>query len=483
MLFNSVPFLIFFAVVTTLFFAVPQKVKKYVLLAASYVFYMWWNPQLILLILFTTLVSYGACLLMARYPDRKKAFLALAAVAIFAVLFFFKYYNFAAGGVAALLHAVTGRPFSFELNILLPVGISFYTFQTFAYVADVYRGKIEAEKNIVYYALFISFFPQLLAGPIERPGDLLPQLKAEHRFDAGNAVAGARMMVIGFFEKIAVADVIGQLVNRVYEDIGTANGMEVAVATCLFSAQILCDFKGYSDIAKGMARIYGITLSDNFDHPYRAASIKDFWNRWHITLSTWFRDYVYFPLGGSRVPLARWCLNILIVFLLSGLWHGADLTFVLWGLLLALYRIGERLVTRNKKAPERGPAMWARRVLTFVLIALAWVLFRSNSMGEALIAYRALFTGWHFSAAYVTGVWRYFDLSVLRAAFCGGALLLLAFHERWAAFLSRPRERAAGVWSRIGKTALYTVMIWMTVGSFIYLNAADVASSFIYFQF
>ena len=498
MLFNSVPFLLFFAVVTALFFAVPQRARNYVLLAASYVFYMWWNPKLVTLILFTTLASYFACLIMERRPARRKLTLIAAAAVIFSFLLFFKYYNFFADGAAALLGLATGKRYSFHLDILLPVGISFYTFQTFSYVADVYRGKIAAEHNIFSYALFVSFFPQLLAGPIERPGELLPQLKAEHRFDAENVIAGAKMMIIGFFEKVAVADMAGVLVNRVYEDIDSANGLALAVATALFSAQILGDFKGYSDIAKGIARIYGIPLTSNFDHPYGAASIKEFWNRWHITLSTWFRDYVYFPLGGSRVSFPRWCHNILIVFLLSGLWHGADLTFVLWGLLLALYRIAERLIA-GKKAPVPGassmtaegkPALKSRRAakaarhgLTLVLIALAWVMFRSNSLTDAAEAYRKLFTDWQVSTDFFTATWQYFDLSLFKLLFLTAAFVLFAFYENCFAWLYRPRAGGAAVLARTARTALYAVMIWATIGSFIYLNAADMESAFIYFQF
>ncbi len=498
MLFNSVPFLLFFAVVTALFFAVPQKSKNYILLAASYFFYMWWNPRLVTLILFTTLVSYSAALLMERWPARRRPTLIAAAAVIFSFLFFFKYYNFFADGAAALLSRAAGRPFSFRLDILLPVGISFYTFQTFSYVADVYRGKIAAERDLFQYALFVCFFPQLLAGPIERAGDLLPQLKAEHRFDADNAIAGFRMMIVGFFEKVAVADTVGMMVNRVYEDIGSANGLAVAVATVLFAVQILGDFKGYSDIARGAARIYGIRLQSNFDHPYRAVSIREFWNRWHITLSRWFRDYVYFPLGGSRVSLPRWCLNILIVFLLSGLWHGADLTFVLWGLLLALFLIAERLLTKGKKPGPDGRKLTgdgenaakpgragraARHALTLVLVTLAWMMFRSNSLSEAIAAYRSLFTDWRLSASFFTSTWQYFDLSPLKALFLVAVLLLFAFYERCFAWLYRPRKGRSAVLARLCRRALYALMIWATVGSFIHLKALDVESAFIYFQF
>lgn len=498
MLFNSIPFLLFFAVVTAVFFTSPQPNRNYILLAASYVFYMWWNPALVTLILFTTLVSYAACRIMERNPARRKTTLIVTAVIVFSFLFFFKYYNFFADGAAAFLRLVTGRPYSFHLDILLPVGISFYTFQTVSYVVDVYRGKIAAEHNVFDYALFVSFFPQLLAGPIERPGDLLPQLKAAHRFDAENTIAGAKMMMIGFFEKVAVADLVGVLVNRVYEDIDSANGLAVLIATVLFSVQILGDFKGYSDIAKGIARIYGIRLTSNFNHPYGAASIKEFWNRWHITLSTWFRDYVYFPLGGSRVSLPRWCLNILIVFLLSGLWHGADLTFVLWGLLLAVYRIVERLMTGGKGPTETMQALptdgekavcphrtarAARHILTLVLIALAWMLFRSNSLSEAAVAYRTLFTDWNLSGTFFTATWQYFDLSPLKLLLLAAALSLFACYERCFAWLNRPRKGKALVLARVGRTALYSIMLWLTIGTFISLNAADVESAFIYFQF
>ena len=486
MLFNSVPFLLFFAVVTALFFAVPQRAKNGVLLAASYVFYMWWNPKLVALILAVTLISYLAGRSMERDPAHRKPTLIVSAVLIFSFLFFFKYFNFFADGAAALLRLATGRRFSFHLDVLLPVGISFYTFQSFSYVADVYRGKLAPERNVFDYALFVSFFPQLLAGPIERPGDLLPQLKATHRFDAEDVIAGVKMMIVGFFEKVAVADMAGVLVNRVYEQIDAANGLSTAIATVLFSVQILGDFKGYSDVAKGIARIYGVRLTSNFNHPYGAVSVKEFWNRWHITLSTWFRDYVYFPLGGSRVSLARWCRNILIVFLLSGLWHGADLTFVLWGLLLALYRIVERLITGGSRAPVKPSgraARAARHALTLVLIALAWMMFRSNSLAEAGTAYRKLFTDWQCSASYFTATWRYFDLSLRKLLYLAAALALFACYERSLAWLYRPREGRAAALARIGRTALYTVMIWATVGSFLQLNAADVESAFIYFQF
>ena len=409
----------------------------------------------------------------------KKPVMAVSVCLVFAVLIFFKYYNFFASGAAALINTVSGESFDFHLDILLPVGISFYTFQTVSYIADVYRGKIEAEKNLLDFALFISFFPQLVAGPIERPGDLLPQLKSEHRFDKNDFIAGIRLMVVGFFEKIAVADTFGVLVNRVYEDIDGASGLFVLTATLLFCAQILCDFKGYSDIARGIARVYGIRLSVNFDHPYGSQSVKEFWNRWHITLSTWFRDYVYFPLGGGRVGPVRRCLNILIVFLLSGLWHGADITFVLWGLMLALWRIGESAVRGRNFEKKTGFYAAVLRAVTFAVIVLSWVMFRSNGFSDAVAAYSSLFSKWEFSADYFASLWQYFDLSALKVAFGAVVFLLFLSYER----ILKATENKRNAGARICRGALFVVMMWLTVGSFIALNAADVESSFIYFQF
>ena len=480
MLFNSLSFLVFFMIVTALFFAVPQRAKNVVLLIFSYIFYMWWDVKLVSLILFTTLVSYAAGRLMDNYGDKKKPIMAVSVCLVFAVLIFFKYYNFLASGVSSALGVFTGKGYDFHLDILLPVGISFYTFQTVSYIVDVYRGKFAAEKNILDFALFISFCPQLVAGPIERPGDLLPQLKAEHRFDKDNFISGIRLMVIGFFEKIAVADMLGVLVNRAYEDINNASGAAVLTATLLFCAQILCDFKGYSDIARGIARVYGIRLSVNFDHPYSAQSVKEFWNRWHITLSSWFRDYVYFPLGGGRVGSVRRCFNILIVFLLSGLWHGADITFVLWGLMLALWRIGESIVRGRNFERKTGFYAAVLRTATFTVIALSWVMFRSNGITDAVAAYSSLFSNWEFSQDYFVSVWQYFDMSALKAAFGAASLILFLTYEKLLGFTGR---QGAGSGAKICRVAVFTLMMWLTVGSFIVLNAADIESSFIYFQF
>ena len=487
MLFNSIEFLIFFVIVTALFFILPKKCRNYLLLAASYVFYAWWNWKLLFLIAFTTLVSYGAGLYLAYRPKGRKLVFAGAVVLIVGALLFFKYYNFFARGIGFLANSISGNSFDFTLDILLPVGISFYTFQTLSYVIDVYRGTIEPERNIAIYALFVSFFPQLVAGPIERPNDLIPQLKAEHTFNPDDVTEGFRMMVIGFFEKIAVADVVGVLVNKVYEHIAEANGLLVLVATVLFSVQILCDFKGYSDIAKGIARIYGIRLSDNFDHPYGARSVREFWRKWHMTLSYWFRDYVYIPLGGSHVPFARYCLNILIVFAISGLWHGAALTFLLWGVLHAVYQIVEKLVDKIRLRrgggtlkPDTKVVAALRTVLTFVLVTIAWILFRSNSLSDCGLAFAKLFTDWQATGAYFRYAYDYLALSWQKVL---GIALVLTIFATSGPLLKRLDVEGASRAKRVGKVAVYAVMMIVTITCFLYLKSIDVASSFIYFQF
>ena len=299
MLFNSFAFLIFFPIVTLLYYVIPHKYRWIMLLIASYYFYMSWNPSLVFLIMGTTLLSYGAGLIIEK-SSKKPLRLAATIVAVagsLIVLFFFKYFNFLSTGISQLLRKV-GLPVSdFSLNVLLPVGISFYTFQTLSYVIDVYKGRIKAERHFGYYALFVSFFPQLVAGPIERPENLLPQLKEKKSFQSENIRIGLKFMIVGFFKKVVIADTVAIAVNAVYNDPAQASGLGVAIATALFAVQILCDFDGYTNIAIGVAKLMGIDLMQNFDNPYSARSIKEFWGRWHISLSTWFRDYLYIPLG------------------------------------------------------------------------------------------------------------------------------------------------------------------------------------------
>lgn len=331
MLFNSVSFAIFLPIVFLVYWVLPQNKKWILLLLASYYFYMSWNPKYVVLILLTTTVSYFAALGIekAKNTKEKKTVLIIAVVFCLGVLFLFKYFNFFSESVILFLRLFSIQLHPLTLKILLPVGISFYTFQSLSYVIDVYRGSISAEKHFGIYATFISFFPQLVAGPIERSNNLLPQIKMHHEFDYSLAMDGIKLMMIGFYKKLVIADIVAVYVDQIYADVYSFKGFDLALVIFLFSMQIYCDFSGYSDIAIGTSKLFGINLMNNFMSPYFAISIKDFWSRWHISLSTWFKDYVYIPLGGNRCSMARRNANLLITFLLSGLWHGANWTYVL----------------------------------------------------------------------------------------------------------------------------------------------------------
>ena len=333
MLFNSFAFAMFLPVVFIIYWVLPKKFQWIVILISSYYFYMSWNVKYVFLILLTTMVSYVTAVLLEKEESSRlrKLYLAAAFFVCLSVLFFFKYFNFVSESIAAVVQQFSVSYSPFMINVLLPVGISFYTFQTLAYVVDVYRGGVKAEHHLGKYAAFISFFPQLVAGPIERTENLLPQIKRENIFDYGQASYGLKLMAWGFFKKIVVADTLAVYVDTVYNNLQNYKGMVLAIATVFFTIQIYCDFSGYSDIAVGCAKLFGINLMSNFKSPYFSFSVKEFWSRWHISLSTWFRDYVYIPLGGNRVSRRRHGLNLLVTFLVSGLWHGAAWTYVIWG--------------------------------------------------------------------------------------------------------------------------------------------------------
>lgn len=410
MLFNSLHFLIFFPAVVLMYYLVPKKVKYLWLLAASYYFYMSWNAKYALLLLFSTAVTYISGLMMekikespwdgARRERAKKLTVALSFSLNLAVLFWFKYSGFAMGALSkafGLLRIELNVP---SFDILLPVGISFYTFQALSYTMDVYRGEIYAEKNFFRYALFVSFFPQLVAGPIERSKNLLRQLAVPKKFDFELARDGFLMMLWGFFLKIVLADRIAVFVDAVYADFHTFGGWYVIVATMLFAVQIYCDFNGYSVIAMGAAKILGIQLMENFDAPYLSASVAEFWRKWHISLTSWFKDYLYIPLGGSRKGTLRKYGNKMIVFLVSGLWHGASFSFVVWGGLNGLYQvIGEALAPAREGLASffrLNRASFGHRLAsvvgTFFLVDFAWIFFRASHLKEAVAMLKNVWT-------------------------------------------------------------------------------------------
>lgn len=407
MLFNSFSFLIFFPITLLIYFMIPRKLRYLWLLVVSYYFYMCWNAPYALLLLTSTVITYAAALLIHHWKDkpfRKKCAVGVSLFLNFGILFLFKYFNFAVSTlekVTAALHLSFDVP---ALDLLLPVGISFYIFQAVGYTVDIYREKLLPEKNLLYYALFVSFFPQLVAGPIERSTNLLPQLRHVdrlHLWDTKRIQKGAVFMLYGYIMKMIIADRIAMLVNTVFDPLSYQNysGILAVIAAVLFSIQIYCDFAGYTYIAIGASKIMGIELMNNFNMPYLAVNIKDFWDRWHISLSTWFRDYLYFPLGGSRRGQIRKYINIFIVFVVSGLWHGAAWHYVIWGVIHGALRvlgeatqgIREKVYTAlHFKRDTLAVKMWQIAV-TFSTVTIAWVFFRANSVSQALTFIKNMF--------------------------------------------------------------------------------------------
>lgn len=498
MVFNSIEFLIFFPVVLLLYFVLPKKCRWVMLLLASYYFYISWNLSLIWLILFTTAVSYVSAILIGRlkekYPGgekrgRERFWLVLTLLVSLGVLFFFKYFNFLSDSVNSIVNLFRAeKSDALILNLILPVGISFYTFQTLSYVIDVYRGTMKAEKHFGYYALYVSFFPQLVAGPIERPENLLPQLRETHRFEWSNAIPGLRKMLVGFFKKVVVADLLATYVNAVYNDPASATGFGVLIATVLFAFQIYCDFAGYTDIAIGCAEIMGIRLMQNFDRPYISESIQEFWRRWHISLSSWFKDYIYFPLGGSRCKKWRHMLNICIVFFVSGLWHGAAWTFVIWGVLHGLYQVighftkkpREKMWEKLHVDPKCTGVRLLKRFNTFVLVCFAWIFFRANSFDDLLILLRKLFTDWEFNLSYFKGTLESMELTVVAIV---TSILSLLIMQRMDAQKLGEKTTKDGLLTLQPTAARYVYIVWAIVLAWLLLLMGDGASSFIYFQF
>ncbi|WP_345094240.1 MBOAT family O-acyltransferase [Flavobacterium chungnamense] len=388
MLFNSFHFIYFILFLFPLYWIIPQRFRWILMLVASYYFYMSWNYNYLVLILFTTLISFFAAIQIENTSEKyiQKRYLYGSILSSLSVLFFFKYYNFFSINLNSTLLSKSSQ---FPLiEWLLPVGISFYTFETLSYTIDVYHHKLKAERNIGIYALFIAFFPKLVAGPIERSENLLPQFRKVQQFKATNFIQGSKYIILGFFMKLVIADRLSLYVDSVYNNVNSHHGLTMWLATFCFSFQILCDFAGYSTIAKGIAKWFDFDLMLNFNRPYMALSFTDFWKRWHISLSSWFRDYVYIPLGGNKVRVSRRYLNLLITFVISGLWHGANWTFLLWGGLHGLYLIIENLLKNKKKKSLLEKHLSLRilkRMFIFIAVSFAWIFFRSNSVSDAII--------------------------------------------------------------------------------------------------
>ncbi len=497
--FNSLAFLIFLPVVLLLYWILPHKARWVLLLAASYYFYMSWNPWLIFLILATTLVSYLAGVFINKTEKKgwKRFWLIATIVICIGSLIFFKYFNFLVQSAIDFLNLFSLHINSFSLDIILPIGVSFYTFQTLSYVIDVYRGKFEAERHIGYYALFVCYFPQLVAGPIERPKDLLPQLKAEHKLNGDDMSAGLRILLVGFFYKCAVADVFGIYVNQAFANISSGNTVSVFLTGFLFMIQMYCDFAGYSEIATGAARMMGVKLSRNFNRPYMPTSYSDFFRRWHMTLTRWFTTYIYIPLGGNRKGVPRQIVNTFIVFLLCGLWHGANWTYVVWGLYAAFFMSLEILLAKPvgalfAKMQIEVESKWMkaiRVVLMYLILVPAALIFRSSSLAEASQMLANLFTRWGFGADYFTAVANHLGLTL------GSVFQILAciFAEVWIWHYGEigrdePEDlsllggkKARSLRAHRVVTAAYIVL---AIGlSWIALLGSGASSAFQYFQF
>ena len=388
MLFNSIEFAFFFPLVTVLFFLLSHRYRWLLLLLASCFFYMFFKPEYILILFFTIVIDYFAGIWIAKEKNKRKRklLLILSIAANVGVLAFFKYFNFLAENINYLLNAPPEQQYIPLLNIILPIGLSFHTFQAMSYTIEVYRSNQEPEKHFGIYALYVMFYPQLVAGPIERPQHILHQFYEKKLFNYENMRRGLILIAWGLVKKVVIADRLALFVNQVYSEPSGYQGIPLIIATIFFAFQIFCDFSGYSDIAIGTAKCMGYDLMTNFDRPYMSRSIGEFWRRWHISLSTWFRDYVYISIGGNKVSKFRWYVNILIVFVLSGIWHGANWTFVIWGLLHGVFLVTENKFYQrfpNLKTVSGWLGILLQRTIVFILVMLAWIFFRSSDVSQA----------------------------------------------------------------------------------------------------
>lgn len=479
MLFNSIEFAIFLPVVFVLYWFVFNrnlKLQNLFVVVASYVFYGWWDWRFLLLIAFTSFCSWGSGLLIEKYkdaPKKAKTISVLNIVLNLLILGIFKYYDFFAREFAELFGLSSD---GLLLNIILPVGISFYTFQALSYSIDVYRGKLEPTRDVIQFFAFVSFFPQLVAGPIERATNLLPQFAKPRQFDYDTAVDGMRQILWGLFKKMVVADNCAIYVDQVFSTYQTQSGSTLLVAAVLFTFQIYGDFSGYSDIAIGTAKLFGIKLMRNFNVPYFSRDIAEFWRRWHISLTTWFRDYVYIPMGGSRVSKAKVVRNTFVIFLLSGFWHGANWTFIAWGTYHALLFLPLILLGKNRKYTDevaKGRLLpnlkeLGQMLLTFLFAVIGWIIFRASNINDAWLYLREMCSKSLFSIPWLDN--RHYYLPVVLS-------IIVMLVVEW---LQRSRDHAFDlnrIRSHVLKFSIYYVLL---VALFWFGGHAE---SFIYFQF
>ena len=498
MLFNTMDFIVFFPIVAFIYFVIPQKIKHIWLLLASYYFYMCWNAKYALLLLFSTAITYISGLLI-DFIDHKdwdntkiekyKKFCVAGSFGInLMILFLYKYFDFFIENINKLLIHFNMEIIDPGFSLLLPVGISFYIFQALSYTMDVYRKDIYAEKNFLRYALFVSFFPQLVAGPIERSKNLLRQMNKMHQFDYTRMRDGLLIVLAGYFQKLVIADRVAIFIDTIYGNITSYQGLYLVVASVLFAVQIYCDFSGYSLIAIGTAKIMGFTLMDNFQCPYMARSVSDFWRRWHISLTSWFRDYLYIPLGGNRKGTTRKYLNIMIVFLVSGLWHGAEWTFIIWGGLNGLFQvIGSLLKPVKEKVAQifhintnsMGHHI-LQIVVTFILVDITWIFFRADNLKSALQVFEGIFSIWN--------PWIFFDGSLYTLGLSQKQFQVLIISIGILAVSDILVSRKVDLLAIITKQDLWFRWLFYIVGIMFVLifgvwGAGYAAEAFVYFQF
>ncbi len=484
MSFISDEFVVFFIIVLSSYFLLPFRFRWILLLVASYFFYAYWNVYYILLIVFSTIVDYIAAIRIESTPEEqqttRRSFLLLSICVNLGTLFVFKYFNFFSQSANSVLVSLGPDTAAQTHNLLLPVGISFYTFQSMAYTIDVYRGNVAAERHLGRFATYIAFFPQLVAGPIERASNMLGQFKQQHTFNDERMVSGLRLILWGAFKKVVIADRLAAYVNTVYNNVEDYTGVHLMLATFFFAIQIYCDFSGYSDIAIGTARTMGFDLMQNFRQPYFSRSIREFWRRWHISLSTWFRDYVYIPLGGSRVSFSATLRNLMIVFVISGLWHGAAWTFVLWGTIHGFLIVGEIVwdrYVRGGQADTRTAPPWLATVFTFVLVCIGWIFFRANNIQDSFYIVTHLF---NFSSGFQIAepfggiapygaAWLELGMAI--------ATITVLFVADWAAQQPRP------FWSLETKTRQLRWAAYYVASLLIIYSVSTTEADFIYFQF
>ena len=479
MLFNSFEYLIFLPIVFILYWVVPKAMQWFVVLGSSYFFYMFWNPKYVFLIIAITVISFLGALFIERESNsnRKKIIIYFVAFICFGILFLFKYFNFMSEMFWKLLHDSNGCDSPIIIDVILPVGISFYTFQAMGYLIDVYRQDVAAERHFGKYAAFLSFFPQLLAGPIGRAKNLLTQFHNEKKFDYAQGTYGLKLMAWGYFKKIVIADTLAVYVDKIFADLHFFSGGARLVAILFFTIQIYCDFSGYSDIARGTAKLFGIELMINFKSPYFSTSIKEFWQRWHISLSTWFRDYLYIPLGGNRVSPVRNAGNLFVTFLASGIWHGASWTYVAWGGLHGAVQIVEKKSEAVfGKTSKLVLPKWIRIITTFILVSFLWAFFKADTIKDAVYSIVYIFSGFENPLQYALDA--YHNLGFNKSDFSRVCVMLLIL------FLFDKKSLKQDVIQSISNLKLIPRWgIYMGFLILIFVLTPSTSAEFIYFDF